>query len=84
MGFEKIRPESEFILEGMERALVMSTPVNIDLSDDENIYMGYSRRNETLDKDDELLIKKVHTDGDLISTYFACGSWDDRLTLEYK
>lgn len=84
MSYRKQRAEATFVTEGNNVSKIFGTPIYIDTADTENIYLGYGRINEELDKDTELLIKKINVNGDIITMYYAYGEWANRATLQYK
>lgn len=81
---QKRHNDSYMIQEGTALGYIMGTPMYIDNSDDSNVYLGYCKLNENLEKDAEVLVCKVKIEGTLITKVWAYGAWADRETLQYK
>lgn len=76
--------DSYMIQEGSSLGFIMGTPMYIDNTDDSNVYIGYCKINENLEKDPIVLICKVKIEGTIVTKVWAYGEWADRETLQYK
>lgn len=84
MGLNCRFKEAYMTQEGVSLGLVFGTPVYTDTADEENIYIGYCRIDEFLNKETPVLICKIHVNGNETIKYFAYGEWENRTHLQYK
>lgn len=84
MSFNKVYPESFFVQEGVARGLMNGTPIYTDTADENNIYLGYCKIDEELNKSEECLICKIHINGNETIKYLTYGKWINRTSLTYK
>lgn len=77
-------PDSYITQEGVELGSIFGLPIYTDSADENNIYIGYCKINEDLEKEEICLICKIVINGGVTEKHFAYGKWIDRETLQYK
>lgn len=82
--FKNRLPDSYTTQEGVAFGLVLGTPIYTDTSDENNIYLGYCKIDDNLNKSDMVLVCRITINGSVTEKDFAYGEWANREALNYK